>query len=100
MRARVLARRAEIREAEALAREALALAEATDFVTDRADALLDLSKVLEASHRCEDAAAAAGSGTQTASVRRGQPGTDASIFPALKHVVDLHAEPPLQCRSL
>ena len=51
VRARVLARRAEIREAEALAREAVTLAEATDFVNHRADALLDLSHVLEAARR-------------------------------------------------
>jgi predicted ATPase len=59
VRARVLARRAEIQSAEALAREALAIAEATDFVNDRADALVDLSHVLEASRRCDDAVAAA-----------------------------------------
>jgi predicted ATPase/class 3 adenylate cyclase len=59
VRARVLARRAEIRAAEALAREALAIAEATDFVNDRADALIDLSHVLEASRRGEEAIAAA-----------------------------------------
>jgi predicted ATPase/class 3 adenylate cyclase len=49
VRARVLARRAKFQEAEALAREAVTLAEATDFVNHRADALLDLSHVLEAS---------------------------------------------------
>ena len=59
VRARVLARRAEIQAAEALAREALAIAEATDFVNDRADALIDLSHVLEASRRCDEAVAAA-----------------------------------------
>jgi predicted ATPase len=59
VRARVLARRAEIPAAEALAREALAIAETTDFVNDRADALIDLSHVLEASRRCDDAVAAA-----------------------------------------
>jgi predicted ATPase/class 3 adenylate cyclase len=59
VRARVLARRAEIRAAEALAREALAIAEATDFVNDHADALVDLSHVLEVSRRCDDAVAAA-----------------------------------------
>ncbi len=59
VRARVLARRAEIRAAEALAREALAIAEATDFVNDRADALIDLSHVLEASRRGDEAVAAA-----------------------------------------
>jgi predicted ATPase len=59
VRARVLARRAEIREAEALAREAVALAERTDFINHRADALLDLSHVLEAAHARDEALAAA-----------------------------------------
>ncbi|MFK3967938.1 ATP-binding protein [Ensifer adhaerens] len=59
VRARVLARRAEFAAAEALAREALTIAEATDFVTERADALVDLSHVLEASCRCDEAVAAA-----------------------------------------
>ena len=59
VRARVLARRGEMEEAEALAREAVAMAEATDFVNDRADALIDLSHVLEASRRCDEAVAAA-----------------------------------------
>jgi predicted ATPase len=58
VRARVLARRGDIQAAEALAREALAIAEATDFVNDRADALIDLSHVLEASRRCDEAASA------------------------------------------
>ncbi|UVK41274.1 AAA family ATPase [Mesorhizobium sp. AR10] len=57
--ARVLARRGEIKEAEALAREAVAIAEATDFVNDRADALIDLSHVFEASRRGNEAVAAA-----------------------------------------
>ena len=39
VRARVLARRAQFEEAEVLAREAVALAQATDFVNHRADAL-------------------------------------------------------------
>ncbi len=51
VRARVLIRRAELQEAEALAREAVTLAGATDFLNHRADALLDLSHVLEASRR-------------------------------------------------
>ncbi|MCI0429261.1 MAG: AAA family ATPase [Rhodospirillales bacterium] len=59
VRARVLARRAEIQAAEALAREALAIAETTDFVNERADALIDLSHVLEESRRCDEAVAAA-----------------------------------------
>ncbi|PZV39006.1 ATP-binding protein [Mesorhizobium kowhaii] len=59
VRARVLARRAEIEAAEALAREAVAIAEATDFINDRADALIDLSRVLEASRRGNEAVEAA-----------------------------------------
>jgi predicted ATPase/class 3 adenylate cyclase len=59
VRARVLTRRAELREAEALAREAVALAGATDFLNHRADALLDLSHVLEASGRDDEAVTAA-----------------------------------------
>jgi hypothetical protein len=43
VRARVLAHRSEIEAAEALAREAVALAETTDFINHRADAQLDLS---------------------------------------------------------
>ena len=37
----------------------MAIAEATDFVNDRADALIDLSHVLEASCRGDEAVAAA-----------------------------------------
>ena len=55
VRARVLARRAEIRAAETLAREAVTIAEGTDFVNDRADALVDLSHVLEAARRGDEA---------------------------------------------
>jgi predicted ATPase len=55
VRARVLARRAQYREAEVLAREAVALAQRTDFVNHRADALLDLAEVLKASLRVDEA---------------------------------------------
>ena len=58
VRARVHARRAELRAAEALAREAVTIAEGTDFVNDRADALVDLSHVLEAARRGDEAIAA------------------------------------------
>ena len=64
VRARVLARRAEIPAAEALAREALGIAETTDFVNERADALIDLSHVLEQSCRCDEAVAAASGAVQ------------------------------------
>lgn len=59
VRARVLARRAEVREAEAVAREAVTLAERTDFLNHRAEALLDLSQVFEAARRSGEAATAA-----------------------------------------
>ena len=55
----MLARRAQYEEAEALAREAVALAQVTDFVNHRADALLDLSQVLKASRRVDEAVTSA-----------------------------------------
>ena len=57
-RARVFALRIEFKAAEALAREALAIAEKTDFINERADALIDLSHVFEASDRRDEAVAA------------------------------------------
>lgn len=62
IRARVLSRRAQTHEAEALAREAVALARATDFINYRADALLDLSHVLKASQRVDEAVDSASEG--------------------------------------
>jgi predicted ATPase len=64
VRARVLSRRAQIHKAEALAREAVALAQSTDFINYRADALLDLSHVLKASRRVDEAVACASEGLQ------------------------------------
>lgn len=58
-RARVLARRGEVQAAVVLAREALAIAEKTDFINDRADTLIDLSHVLEAADKRDEAFAAA-----------------------------------------
>jgi predicted ATPase/class 3 adenylate cyclase len=59
VRARVLARHAQFEEAEALAREAVALAQVTDFVNHRADALLDLARVLKASLSIDEAVTSA-----------------------------------------
>jgi hypothetical protein len=59
VRARLLARRGEIDEAEALARAAVGLADTTDFVNHRADAFLDLSYVVEASGGGAETVAAA-----------------------------------------
>jgi predicted ATPase/class 3 adenylate cyclase len=59
VRARVFARRSQFEEAETLAREAVTLAQSTDFVNHRADALLDLSHVLKASRRLDEAVTSA-----------------------------------------
>jgi predicted ATPase/class 3 adenylate cyclase len=59
VRARVFGRRAQFEEAEALAREAVELAQKTDFVNHRADALLDLAQVLKASGRVDEAVTSA-----------------------------------------
>jgi DNA-binding SARP family transcriptional activator/ATP/maltotriose-dependent transcriptional regulator MalT len=56
-RAKVLARLGRLGEAEALAREAVALAEQTDFLVVHADALVDLAEVLRAGARAEEAGA-------------------------------------------
>jgi DNA-binding SARP family transcriptional activator len=58
-RAKVLARRGDLGEAERLAREAVSLAEQTDFFNLHANALLDLATVLQHARRPEEAAAAA-----------------------------------------
>jgi predicted ATPase/class 3 adenylate cyclase len=60
--ARVLARRGQLGEAEPLAREAVELAERTDFLVQRGDAWIDLAQVLRGCGRMEDAAAAAAEG--------------------------------------
>ncbi len=56
-RAKVLARRGELEEAERLAREGVDLAGPTDFLNVRASALLDLAEVLLAGERDDEAAA-------------------------------------------
>jgi tetratricopeptide (TPR) repeat protein len=58
VRARLLARRGDIAEAEALARAAVKLADTTDFVNHRAEAFLDLSHVVEAASGGAEAVAA------------------------------------------
>ena len=58
IRARCLARRGEPAEAEACAREAVALAGRSDFLGFHADSLMDLAEVLRLSGRVEEATAA------------------------------------------
>jgi hypothetical protein len=55
VRARVLARRGDREEGEALAREAVALVESTDLLSQRGDAMLALAEVLRACERHEEA---------------------------------------------
>jgi predicted ATPase/class 3 adenylate cyclase len=62
VRARVLADRGHVAEAERLAREAVALAERSDFINDRADALVDLAIVYTQAGRLGDARAALAGG--------------------------------------
>jgi hypothetical protein len=57
--AKVLAGAGRCEEAIALAREAVALVEATDLLSHHADAMLDLADVLRTCSRDDDAAAAA-----------------------------------------
>jgi predicted ATPase/DNA-binding SARP family transcriptional activator/class 3 adenylate cyclase len=57
VRARVLARRGDIKLAEALAGEAVSLGEQTDFLDHRADALLDFAHILHQAGRREEARA-------------------------------------------
>jgi class 3 adenylate cyclase/tetratricopeptide (TPR) repeat protein len=58
-RAKVLARRGQAREAEALAREGVAIIERTDYVLYQADALKDLAEVLRLQDRASEGAAVA-----------------------------------------
>ena len=58
VRGRTLARRGRLDEAEQLARQAVALAERTDFINHRADALVDFAIVLGQAGRLDDARAA------------------------------------------
>jgi tetratricopeptide (TPR) repeat protein len=58
-RAKALARRRELDAAKRLARDAVSLAEQTDFLNLHANALLDLATVLHHGGNLEDAAAAA-----------------------------------------
>ena len=53
----MLARRGELLEAETLAREAVDLAEQTDFLNFNADSLLDLAEVLQLAGRDAEAVA-------------------------------------------
>jgi tetratricopeptide (TPR) repeat protein len=59
VRARCLTSRGELRKAEELAREALKLAAATDFLNDHAEAWMTLAEVLNEAERAAASCAAA-----------------------------------------
>jgi class 3 adenylate cyclase/tetratricopeptide (TPR) repeat protein len=56
VRAKVLARRGKSADAERLGREAVAVSDSTDMLTERADALVDLAEVLTLAGRRDEAA--------------------------------------------
>jgi class 3 adenylate cyclase/tetratricopeptide (TPR) repeat protein len=58
VRAKLLARRGEVQEAERLAREATSIAARTDFLDSQAQAVADLATVLRLAGRLEESAAA------------------------------------------
>jgi class 3 adenylate cyclase/tetratricopeptide (TPR) repeat protein len=87
VRAKLLARRGDVEEAERLAREATALAARTDFVTDRAQAAADLAEILRLVGRPKEAAAA----LQEA-LRLYEEKGNVAAGEALR---GLHAEPPI-----
>ena len=60
LRARILAARGQLREAEELARSAVALAARTDFLNQHGDALLELAVVLDHGGRTPEVRAAVG----------------------------------------
>jgi tetratricopeptide (TPR) repeat protein len=62
VRAKVLARAGSCDDAEALAREAVAMSGPTDLLTHRADAMLDLADVLRVSSRSDEADASVRTG--------------------------------------
>src|SRR5205823_5472818 len=61
-RAKIVAARGRADEGEALAREAVGISESTDFVSARADALVDLAQVLRDAGRTQEASEAANEG--------------------------------------
>jgi tetratricopeptide (TPR) repeat protein len=62
VRARILAARGRLEEAERLARQSVALAEGTDFVNHKGDALVDFAIVLRQAGHLEQARAALAEG--------------------------------------
>jgi ATP/maltotriose-dependent transcriptional regulator MalT len=62
VQARILARRGRLEEAETLARQAVSIADQTDFLIYRGDALVDLAHILRDGGRAEEARVATAAG--------------------------------------
>jgi hypothetical protein len=62
VQAAILAQRGLTSEAEALAREAVAIGEQTDFLAHRGDTLVDLAHILQEAGRDQEAAEVAAEG--------------------------------------
>jgi class 3 adenylate cyclase/tetratricopeptide (TPR) repeat protein len=88
LRAKLLARAGRRAEAEAAAREALDMAEDSDYLQMRADALMDLAEVLQITERPDDAAASVGAALQLYK----QKGSTASAARARSCLDPLHQE--------
>jgi predicted ATPase/class 3 adenylate cyclase len=88
-RAKIRARRGEVEEAEALARAAVGIAEATDLLNTQGDALSDLAEVLALAGRGGEAAAA----LEQAALRYERKGNRSSLDRALRAAGELPASP-------
>lgn len=88
-RAKVAARRGNLEEAEALAREAVRIAEPTDLLNTQGDAFSDLAEVLTVTGRREEALEA----LQQASARYESKGNRMSLDRAGRAARELAAKP-------
>jgi predicted ATPase len=88
-RAKIRARRGDSKQAEALVREAVGIAEATDLLNTQGDALSDLAEVLALAGRGEETAAA----LEQAAVRYQRKGNRSSLDRVLRTARELPASP-------
>jgi tetratricopeptide (TPR) repeat protein len=90
VRAKVLARRGDVAEADRLAREAVAIGEQTEFLTGQADTHADLAEVRSVAGRSQEAAAA----LERALERYEQKGNIASARRTQSRLADLRGAAP------
>ena len=88
VRAKVLARKGESAEAERLVRHVIELLEPTDTLTGKAEALLDLAKVLELTGRRDEAVAAVREAAELYAAK----GAKAGVRAAEARAAELEAE--------